>query len=509
MANEQRLNAILKASPVGIAHVKNRNLHWGNEAIYRIFGYEKGELRDKNSRVLYTCDEEYERVQKEFYRDITQSGVAIMETQFVRKDGTVMDCMTRACSLEQSDPSQGQIIAVLDISKIKAMEMQLLQAKKMEAIGTLAGGVAHDLNNILSGIVSYPEMLLLDIPEESSLRKPLETIQRSGEKAVKIVQDLLTMARRGVAIVEIININQLITEQLQSPEMDKLMKFHPGIKITTNLSPQLLNIKGSSIHISKSIMNLLSNAAEAMPDKGDITISTSNIHLDVAVNGYEAIKEGDYVKLTISDTGIGIAEKDIEKIFEPFYTKKKMGRSGTGLGMAVVWGTVKDHGGYIDIKSPPNEGTTFDLYLPVTREEQQRETAEYDLEEYMGNREFILVVDDIVEQREIATSMLKRLGYSAASVSSGEEAVAYIKEHDVDLILLDMIMQPGIDGLETYRQINEIRPGQKAIIASGFSQTGRVKQLQTLGVGQYLKKPYTLAKIGKAIKNEFGGNTKR
>jgi CheY-like chemotaxis protein len=195
--------------------------------------------------------------------------------------------------------------------------------------------------------------------------------------------------------------------------------------------------------------------------------------------------------------------EDLDKIFEPFYTKKVMGRSGTGLGMAVVWGTVKDHDGYIDVQSTEGKGTTFTLYFPVTRQEASKEEAGLSIEDYMGNGQSILVVGDVEESRELASEMLKKLGYSVTQVSSGEEAVDYMKKNSVDLLVLDMIMDPGIDGLDTYKKILELYPGQKAIIVSGFPETERVKEAQKLGAAQYIKKPYTLEKIGLAVKQEF------
>jgi len=381
-------------------------------------------------------------------------------------------------------------------------ETQLQRAQKMEAIGMLAGGVAHDLNNILGGLVSYPELLLLQLPEDSPLRKSILTIQKSGEKAAAVVQDLLTLARRGVVVTEVVNLNDVISEYLKSPEHENLQSYYPAVHIETHLEKDALNILGSSTHLSNTVMNLISNAAEAMPEGGKLTVSTENRYIDRAIRGYDNVKEGDYVVLTISDTGTGISPENIEKIFEPFYTKKKMGRSGTGLGMAVVWGTVKDHNGYIDVESTEEKGATFTLYFPVTRKSVE-ERSEISLKDYMGKGEAILIVDDVEEQRQIASGMLKELGYSVVSVSSGEEAVEHLKTNKVDLLVLDMIMDPGMDGLETYKKILELHPGQRAIIASGFSETDRVKEVQRLGAGAYTKKPFLLEKIGLAVKEEL------
>ena len=383
------------------------------------------------------------------------------------------------------------------------LEMQLRKSQKMEAIGTLAGGVAHDLNNILSGLVSYPELLLLDLPKDSPLRGPIQTIKKSGEKAGAVVQDLLTLARRGVSVTEVINLNRLIGQYLDSPEHKKILEYHPKVKVESHLETNLMNVIGSPFHLSKTIMNLVSNAAEAMPGGGKIIVTTSNQYVDQSKKVFDTIDEGDYVTLSVKDNGVGISAEDIERIFEPFYTKKAMGRSGTGLGMAVVWGTVKDHNGYIDVKSKVDEGSTFTLYFPLTRKELAAEIPDLPIENFRGRGESILIVDDIMEQREIATRMLVKLGYTVNSVSSGEDAVKYVKENSANLLVLDMIMAPGIDGLDTYRKILELEPGQKAILASGYSKSERVREAIKLGAGAYVKKPYSIEKIGLAVRAEL------
>ena len=213
--------------------------------------------------------------------------------------------------------------------------------KKMESLGLLAGGVAHDLNNVLSGIVTYPDLIINDLAPDSPLRKPIKTMQRSGKKAAAIVQDLLTLARRGVATRAVVNLNDVISDYLESPEHANLLSFHPGVTISSRLEKDLFNVAGSFMHLSKTIMNLVSNAAEAMPAGGRITIETRNQRIDGTLRCYESICQGDYALIRISDTGVGITAEERERIFEPFYTKKIMGRSGTGLGMAVVWGNGK------------------------------------------------------------------------------------------------------------------------------------------------------------------------
>jgi PAS domain S-box-containing protein len=431
-----------------------------------------------------------------------------IELEQYHKEGSILSIEVTASFLRDAEGKVTGILGVSrDISERKRaakeksnLEKQLQQAQKMEAIGTLAGGVAHDLNNILSGIVSYPELLLLKLPDDSPLRDPLTTIKTSGKKAAAIVQDLLTLARRGVATSEVINLNDIVQEYLASPEYAKLVSYHPDVNLQTTLSADLLNIAGSPVHLSKTVMNLVSNAAEAMPAGGELQITTENRYIDYPIKGYDRVEEGDYCVLTVKDNGVGISSEDQRRIFEPFYTKKIMGRSGTGLGMAVVWGTVKDHQGYIDLTSVIDQGTTVELYFPVTRKAKFSAAHSRSIEDLMGQGESILVVDDIREQREIATSILEQLGYRAHAVASGEEAVGYLRDTTVDLLILDMIMDPGMDGLTTFEQILQSHPEQQAIIASGFAETQRVKRAQELGASTYLKKPYTIERMGLSVR---------
>jgi len=385
----------------------------------------------------------------------------------------------------------------------RSLEERLNRSEKMEALGTLAGGVAHDLNNVLGVVVGYSEMLLDDVDKTSPLRRGLETIMNGGQRAAAIVDDLLTLARRGVPGRTILNLNKIIADCQKSPEFESLSFHHPSVNIKTDIDPDLLNISGSSVHLGKSLYNLVSNAGEAMPKGGIVTIKITNQYLDKPIQGYDQIRAGDYVVLSVSDTGEGIHEADLKRIFEPFYTKKVMGRSGTGLGLAVVWGTVKDHNGYINVESEKGKGSTFTLYFPVTREEITAEAVSVAISKYTGNGESILVVDDVKEQRDLAAGMLLTLNYNVSSVSSGEAAVAYLKEHKIDLMVLDMIMDPGMDGLDTYKKVLEIRPNQKAIIVSGFSESDRVRAARDLGSGAYVRKPYIKEKLGLAVRKEM------
>jgi PAS domain S-box-containing protein len=458
------------------------------------------------SRVFEEFNRQYELGRDSGY--VVRS--ATLELELLRKGGaSVWSEVTASFLLGEDGKPIGVLGVTRDITERRKAEKEkrgllesLARSKKMEALGTLAGGVAHDLNNVLSGIVSYPDLLLMDLPRESPLRRPIEVIQESGKKAAAIVQDLLTLARRGVSTLEVVNLNDLAGEYLISPEYQRLRALHPRIEVETRLEPELLNIMGSPVHLSKTLMNLVANAAEAMTSGGKIVIATENRHLDRSLKGKE-VREGDYAVLRVSDTGVGIPPEDLHRVFEPFFTKKKMGRSGTGLGMAVVWGTVQDHHGYIDVQSVEGRGTEVTAFLPATRKELLKPTPANSLESFKGAGETVLVVDDMREQREIAANIIEQLGYVAKAVESGERAVELLERERADLLILDMIMDPGIDGLETFHRVKKLHPHQKAIITSGYSETERVQIAQRLGAGSYLKKPYTVHNLAVAIKSEL------
>lgn len=486
------------------------NYKYASPSCRYVLGYS---MEDSEAIAGYKINhpEDVARVKGAFVNAIKRKGTRLRyETRLRHKDGHYIPFEVFGRIFYDNDGDySGFLLTGRDITERKKAEdnneklqAQLAQAQKMKSVGRLAGGVAHDLNNVLSGIVSYPELILMNLPEDSKLRKPLKTMMESGLRATAIVQDLLTMARGVATANESLNLNDLIREYLISPEYDMLKKHHPAITIKTDLDSSLFNIGGSYVHVRKVIMNVVSNAAEAVKKGGRIIISTANRYIDKPLQGYHEISQGEYAVLSVADDGYGISPDDLERIFEPFYTKKKLGRSGTGLGLAVVWNVMQDHKGYIDVTTGDN-GTAFELYFPITRDAVLKKDIPLSIEAYKGNGEKILVVDDVESQREISRKILDALDYKAASVSSGEEAIEYLKNNAVDLVVLDMIMDPGINGHETYKQIIQIHPAQKAIIVSGFSETDDVKKTQSLGTGKYIKKPLTIERLGIAVKEEL------
>ncbi len=512
---EAQFSVMFEVASIGMAQADVATGQWlrVNQKMCDITGYSPDELLTMRIQEIThpeDRDRDWDLFQKVVRGELPDYR---LEKRYIRKDGrTVWINVNMAVIRDDRGRATRTMATIEDITDRKRMEqesremeMRLQRSEKMEALGLLAGGVAHDLNNELGILVGYAELLHDNLDESDPRKGDARNIMSGGERAAAIVQDLLTLARRGVQTKTVVNLNKTVTEYLKSPEHLRLAALHPHIRVETRLDDDLLMIRGSRVHISKTLMNLVSNAAEAMSSGGDIVIRTENRYLDRPVAGYDDMGEGDYVVLAVSDEGEGISDKDMKRIFEPFYTKKVMGRSGTGLGLSVVWGTVKDHGGHIDVQSKRGRGTTFSLYFPVTREEAAGQDDIVPSDLYRGRGERILVVDDVKDQRDLAARILESLNYIVDTAASGEAAVAFLRNSRADLVVLDMIMDPGIDGFETYRRITEIHPRQKAVIVSGFAETDRVKMAQSLGVGAFVRKPYVKERIGLAIRNELDG----
>ncbi|MDR2945174.1 MAG: cache domain-containing protein [Candidatus Adiutrix sp.] len=445
----------------------------------------------------------------------------------LKKDGALVGRETETTSLDGSPLTflvfgkmihmqVGSFILVIftDITALKAAENEklVLQEKlsrstKMEAMGLMAAEVAHDLNNILSGIIGYPQLLLMEPNITDKQKDSLKEILETGQRAAAVVSDLLTIARGVASIKASLPVNNVVSDYAGSPECRQLQDIFPNVRLALNLDPQAGNIVASTVHLTKVVMNLVSNAFEAMPaDRTDgvVAISTAMVDLRQPPAGNDGVFEpGRYALIRVSDNGPGIPREDVAKIFEPFYSKKAKGRSGTGLGLAIVWNTISDHNGYLDVETGPT-GTTFKLYFRST-EEKTSVKERKKIDDYKGAGQRILVVDDVDIQRKLASKMLAALGYDPVAVPSGEAAVEFLKREDVDLVILDMIMHPGMNGRETYGAIMEFKPRQKAIIASGMAETDEVAKAQAMGAGQFVNKPYTIEDLAAAVRKALDG----
>jgi PAS domain S-box-containing protein len=504
--SEKRFRAIVENTTQGIliADRVNMKFLYANPAAARMLDYDcPEELVGKEVADIHP-EKDRQSIQATFTKMVEGKMRFLSNAPCLRKNGTTFyaDIIAGEVNYAGKPCLVGFFI---DTTQKRHLQAQLERARKMEAIGLLAGGVAHDLNNILSGIVSYPELLLLQLPPDSALRRPLNAIHESGKRAAAVVSDLLTVARGVVSTRETANLNELILEYLASPEHCQIHSSHTHIICRQELDPNLANISCSAIHIKKCLLNLMMNAMEAIADTGSITISTRNQNIQGTFSKIAGLPPGDYAVLSFSDTGHGIKREDIDHIFEPFYTKKVMGKSGTGLGLAVVWSSMQDHGGNITVESSEN-GTAFHLFFPATYQHIMAKDTQTTIEELQGNGESILVVDDEPQQLDIATWILQKLNYTVHCADSGKAAIAYMEHGHADLILLDMIMEPGLDGLQTFERIVQLHPGQKALIVSGFAESSNIKLVQELGVRGYIKKPYSIKELGQAVRDELWRN---
>jgi signal transduction histidine kinase len=388
-----------------------------------------------------------------------------------------------------------------ELDKARELERELRdklsRSERMESLGQLAGGVAHDLNNILGPVVAYPEMILERLRSDDPLANDIRQIRDSANRASAVIQDLLTLGRRGNYKLGHVDLNKLIRNYLKSPDFTRMSDSLKNVRIVTHLHEELAPIHASSHHLEKVLMNFTINAFEAMSNGGELKIETYYRRVGNLVSGYEEIPAGDYVVMSVSDTGTGIARKNVARIFEPFFTQKQMGRSGSGLGLAVVYGVVKDLGGYIDVMSAVGRGTQFTVFLapdPSSLPDIQEQ------EPPRGGDERILVVDDIEEQRDLAMRILDGFGYQATAVDSGQSAMEYLDVNTVDLVVLDMILGDGMDGLETFREYIKLVPDGRCVLVSGYTETDRIKETMQLGAGAFVHKPYSRDDLARAVR---------
>lgn len=476
-----------------------------NKACLTILGYKSKEeaLNSGGIRSHYVDLNEREKILKKVYEDghVNNFDLDIRTTKKERKKISMSAILFKD---DNNNPTGFRAI-IKDITEKEELKEKLARSEKMEAIGLLAGGVAHDLNNILAGLTTYPEILLMKIEKDSPLRKNIEIIKKSGDKAAAMVQDLLTMARRGIKTKDVLNVNMIIKEYFESPEFEKVKSNHKNVTYEIQKDDDISNIKGSKIHMLKCLMNLVSNASEAINKEGKVIVKTYKCDIEAKKTNHGIIPKGNYVVIEVSDNGTGMSTQDINHIFEPFYTKKVMGKSGTGLGMGVVWSTVKDSEGFIDVSSTEGSGSCIKLYFPTCDYIEIIEKESIDMSGLRGN-ESLLVVDDIEEQRDGAKIILNHLGYNVFTVSSGEKCIEFLELKKVDLILLDMIMDPGINGVETYKKIKLINSKQKVIIVSGFAEGEQIETIKSLGINTIVKKPYAIKELGFAVRNELNNS---
>jgi signal transduction histidine kinase/ActR/RegA family two-component response regulator len=377
------------------------------------------------------------------------------------------------------------------------LKERLSRSQTMESMGRMASSVAHELNNILSAQIGYPELLLKEGGLTPSQRAQISEIMDAGHRASAVVSDLLTLSR-GVAKAKVaVDLGALAKEVVEGQAMAKAAgSAARPVELAVRAAPGAV-LMASPSHLRKVVSNLVHNAVEVLADRGGrVEVSTGVRRIDAPpAGGPEDFVAGPHVVLTVADDGPGIADADLAHIFAPYYTRKS--GSGRGLGLAMVELAVKEHGGWVEVETSPG-GTAFHVFLPKAPDTAPvKGPARRKAPKGAGQK--ILVVDDVDIQRKLAQKMLRALGYEPHAVSSGEEAVDFLRDNDVDLIILDMVMDPGINGRQTYEAILTFKPWQKAIIASGLAENEEVARAQALGASHFVSKPYTLDDIAGAV----------
>ena len=414
-SEEKYRNLVENISDGVITADLNEIILFANKTSCEILGYTINELVGMNFKEV-VIKEDQEKIDRGTQKRKSKEH-SKYEITVIRKDGQLRQIFVSATPLLGDDENvYGTVGIFTDITDLKKAEKEkqelrekLIRAQRMESIGVLAGGVAHDLNNILGPLVAYPEMIKMKLPEDSPIRNDISKIEKSAQRASEVVQDLLTMARRGRYEMVPLDLKDLIESYMQSPDFLSLKSKHSEVNIRMEFDKALPKAHGSAAHLSKVIMNLVINALEAMPQGGELAVRTEHRYVEKLIGGFDNIDVGEYIVITVSDTGLGIEEKYFKHLFEPFYTKKAMGKSGSGLGLAIVYGVIKDHNGYIDVQSKLNQGTDFIVYLPVIDIDfAEEKEAVVDIR----GSEKILIVDDIQEQRELAATLLSSLGYN-------------------------------------------------------------------------------------------------
>jgi len=499
--SEVRFQVLAEAGWEGIVVVENDRLIEANSQFHEIFGFSKNDLLDKP--FLESIIDSTSLGEHELLLAADQShGVELLGKS---KDGFTFPVEVRYRSMEYLG-RPARIWVLRDISERVegereklALQEKLARANRLEALGLMAGSVAHDLNNILTAVVNYPDILLKQMDEQDAYYNEIKKIQEAGKRAAAVVTDLVSVARGKKRKAAPLDLNDQIVSYLESIEHSERLSAYPGVAIDSSLQPELNRCFCPPACIHKILLNLIGNALEAIAADGTISITTQNSRFAKPVLRDQSMRVGEYVKLSVADNGEGIAPDDLEHIFDPFYSTKKIGRSGTGLGLAIVWNSVMESDGWVEAGSDA-AGTRFDVFLPAAPAdlpvagEQRYEKAEN------GGGKIILLVDDEAEQIEIMQRMLSTIGYKTFGVTSSREALGFLRSCRVDLVVLDMIMENDLDGCQLYRKILEISPDQKALVISGFIGSEQAAQARQLGVSRILEKPVTLPQVSRAIR---------
>lgn len=478
-----------------------------NKAIIDSLKYEQKELEGKSINTLFKAESLTPNLLE---RIINGENIKNADAVFQTKNGEEIQIIFSSSPLKDEEGNIAGIVFIArDITELKhaeeekeKLQAQLLRSEKMAAIGQLAGGIAHDFNNILFIIQGNTELLKFKFSSQQEEYRVLESIERSSRRGAELTKELLSFARRTPAMKKLVNLNSIIKEvsELLKRTIEKM------IVIDLHLNPDLWMVEADSSQMYQVILNICINAKEAiMPNTtGKLIIETQakEFHAD-DIQNYPDAHAGKYIVVMISDTGKGMDQETMKRVFEPFFTTKEVGK-GVGLGLAVAYGIIKEHKGFINVYSEKGKGSCFKIYLPAIESEQKAEIKQEskDKEILVTGKETIMVVDDEPTVRELAKSILERFGYQVIQAQNGNEALQQYQsqKEKIDMVILDLIM-PGLSGVETLKELRKTNPAVKVLIASGYSSNGTTKDVVNIGISGFITKPFTIKELLQEVQN--------
>jgi PAS domain S-box-containing protein len=499
LQSEEKYRQLIEYSTEAIFIIREGKIIFANSRTEAMLGYPMEDL-ELISFINFVLSEDREMVfdrQKAIFHGDTSAGN--YSFRIVNKNGgTIWVSLNSAAIIWDDEPATLNFMR--DITNQKKNEARLLQAQKLESIGTLAGGIAHDFNNLLMGIQGHTSLALLKLSKDDPNYDHIKTIESLVASGANLTKQLLGFARGGKYVVKKADLNALIDKASRTLEHTKR-----EIRIHRHFEPNLWPADIDQGQIEQVLMNIFINAAQSMPGGGELYLETKNACLDESHFKTFAGKGGNYVKISVTDTGSGMDEKTKERIFEPFFTTKEMGR-GTGLGLASAYGIIKNHNGFINVYSEKGQGSTFNIYLPAAVKAEETGAAAIEAARGLSRcSETILLVDDEAVVQEVAGAMLKALGCTVIAASDGTSALEIYKQHQsrIDLVILDMVM-PEMSGGEVFDEIRKISPQSKVLLSSGYSLNGQASRIIARGCNGFIQKPFTLDDLYRQIRRIMG-----
>jgi PAS domain S-box-containing protein len=501
---------ILDSAAEGILGLDIEGKHvFVNPAAAKMLGHEANNLIGSSSHSTWHYSKPdgtpYPEEECPIHKNIKAGGGHYWEDFFWRKDGSGFPVEVRGNPIFEDGKVIGTVVTFWDITERKQLEAQFLQAQKMEAVGRLAGGVAHDFNNMLAVIMGYAEMMQLGLRAESPLHHQAAAIKKASERAVSLIRQLLAFSRKQVQHAQVLNLNTVISE------MDKMLRRLIGedIDLSLNLEPGLAAVKADPGQVEQILMNLVVNAQDAMPLGGHITIETANVYLDEAyARKHSYVTPGPYVVIAVSDSGAGMDAETQSHIFEPFFTTKEVGK-GTGLGLSTVYGIVKQSQGSVEVYSEPGIGATFKVYLPRVEVNVSKDRAGALSNAGLQGTETILVVEDEEMLRELVCASLKRNGYSVLEAQHGQDALALCEGHQgpIHLLATDVVM-PKLSGRELVERVAPMHPEMKVLFMSGYTEDVIIHHGVLEESMHFIGKPFTTNILLRKVRQVLDGSEK-